>query len=215
MQTIHVADRVLDRPEGEDAVAVDGGLIVAIGPYERLAAEHPQARMRRWPGLLLPGLRHPQAVPLLEGAYHPDPREAGELGTEPLTGEALAALTMDDTRWGASARRGLQRLMAHGVTALDGPFTRPAVRTAVARSGLGVRAPLKGSRHEVTALALDPFVHFPLNALLDGDLSVGTPAEFAVFDVPMDELPEQALRLRGARSCVATVLGGRLVHRAR
>ncbi|NEC25656.1 hypothetical protein G3I20_03470 [Streptomyces sp. SID8111] len=37
------------------------------------------------------------------------------------------------------------------------------------------------------------------------------PAVFAVFDVP----DEAALTARGAATCVATVLAGRLVHRRR
>ncbi|MEV6399703.1 hypothetical protein AB0M39_33800 [Streptomyces sp. NPDC051907] len=223
MQTIHVADRVFGagRPEDCRAVAVDAGLIVAIGPYEAMAEARPQARVRRWPGLLTPGLRHPQSLALLEGAYHPDPREAEELGDEPLTGQALAALAMDDARWGASARRGLQRLLRHGVIAVSGPFARPSVRTAVARSGLRVEEPPvealgveeARSRREGGALALDPFAGFPLSALIAGSLAPGSPADFAVFDVPADELPARALREHGAGSCVATVLAGRLVHR--
>ena len=43
---------------------------------------------------------------------------------------------MTDVRWSASARRGVQRLLARGTVVLAGPFTRPAVRTAVARSGI-------------------------------------------------------------------------------
>ncbi|MEK8144488.1 hypothetical protein NKH18_30240 [Streptomyces sp. M10(2022)] len=65
------------------------------------------------------------ATALLEAAYHPDPREADVLGTEPLTGDALTALGMDEARWGASARRGLQRMLRHGTTAVAGTFTRP------------------------------------------------------------------------------------------
>ncbi|MFF3685801.1 hypothetical protein [Streptomyces sp. NPDC002187] len=213
MLTIHVADRVFCGRDEAEAVAVDAGLIIAVGTYEAMVAARPQARVRRWPGLLMPGLRHPQAVALLEAAYHPDPREADELGTEPLTGGALAALAMDDARWGASARRGLQRLLGHGVTAVDGPFVRPVVRTAVARSGLRVRAPRNPGPRET--LSLDPFVGFPLRVLIDEYLTVGGPADFAVFDVPVDELPSRALRLSGAGSCVATVLGGRLVFRRR
>ncbi|MCX4818610.1 hypothetical protein OG883_01540 [Streptomyces sp. NBC_01142] len=182
-----------------------------MGTYEEMAAARPRARVRRWPGLLTPGLRHPQAAALLETAYHPDPREADELGTEPLTGEALAVLELDDARWGASARRGLQRMLRHGVTAVCGPFTRPAVRTAVTRSGLHIREPRGGAERET--LSLDPFTGFPLNALLDGLLTVGGPADFAVFDVPVDDVPARTLRLHGAGSCVATVLGGRLVYR--
>ncbi|WJV46889.1 hypothetical protein QUY26_15965 [Streptomyces flavofungini] len=122
------------------AVVVDGSRFAAIGPYEELLAEYGQrARVRDWgDGILTPGRFEPDAVALLESAYWPDPREADTLGTDPLTGPALAALDMTDTRWGASARRGLQRLLATGTTALAGPFTHPAVRTAVTRSGIMV-----------------------------------------------------------------------------
>ncbi|WP_151771844.1 imidazolonepropionase-like domain-containing protein [Streptomyces abyssomicinicus] len=123
------------------AVVVRGDRIDAIGPAADLLAEYgARARVRDWEGVLTPGRYEPDAVALLESAYWPDPREAGELGTEPLTGEALAAaaLSMTDTRWGHSARRGVQRLLARGTTVLAGPFTRPAVAAAVARSGLHV-----------------------------------------------------------------------------
>ncbi|KPC62110.1 hypothetical protein [Streptomyces chattanoogensis] len=119
------------------AVVVEGSRFAAIGPYGELVAEYgDRARVREWDGVLTPGRYEPDGAAYLEAAYHPDPREAAGLGTEPLTGDALAALEMTEARWGASARRGLQRLLATGTTALTGPFTRPAVRTAVARSGL-------------------------------------------------------------------------------
>ncbi|MFE0376456.1 hypothetical protein ACFW1M_12880 [Streptomyces inhibens] len=141
------------------AVVVDGARLAAIGPYEELwAAYGERARVREWDGVLTPGRQETEGAALLEAAYHPDPREADELGGEPITGEALAALEMTETRWGASARRGLQRLLATGTTALTGPFTRPAVRTAVQRSGL-VELPAGGPRA----------------------LTVGGPAHFAVF----------------------------------
>ncbi|MFJ2785100.1 hypothetical protein ACIQCR_16345 [Streptomyces sp. NPDC093249] len=124
------------------AVVVEGALLAAIGPYEELLAGYgDRARVREWDGVLTPGRHEPDAVALLESAYWPDPREAEELGTDPLTGAALTALGMTDTRWGASARRGIQRLLATGTTLLAGPFTHPQVRTAVARSGLRVSAP--------------------------------------------------------------------------
>jgi cytosine/adenosine deaminase-related metal-dependent hydrolase len=212
--TIHVADQVLFAGagrEGIEAVAVDGGVIAAMGSYEAMLAARPQARVRRWPGLMTAGLVNSQAAALLEAAYHPDPREAAELGTQPLTGEALAALDMDEARWGASARRGLQRMLAHGTTAVVGPFARPAVRSAVRRSGMRVRDRRLG--RETETASLDPFAVLPLSAVLGGDLVVGGPADFAVFDVPADDVPARMLRLHGAGSCVATVLGGRLVYR--
>nr|WP_223182790.1 MULTISPECIES: hypothetical protein [unclassified Streptomyces] len=165
--TIHRARGL--RPDGAPgtpvrpghAVLVDGARVAATGPYEELAAAHGErARVRTWDGVLTPGRHEPDAVALLESAYWPDPREAGELGTDPLTGDALTALGMTDTRWGAAARRGIQRLLAAGTTSLAGPFTRPAVRTAVARSGLRV---VEGA--SPAPLALVP----------------GAPAAFAVF----------------------------------
>jgi plasmid stabilization system protein ParE len=123
------------------AVVVDGGRYAAVGPYETLLAEHgARARVREWDGVLGPGRYEPGAAALLEATYWPDPREAETLGTEPLTGAALADLeatgALTGTRWGASARRGTQRLLARGVTALAGPFDRPTVHAAVERSGM-------------------------------------------------------------------------------
>ncbi|WP_031081711.1 imidazolonepropionase-like domain-containing protein, partial [Streptomyces sp. NRRL WC-3549] len=144
MLTVHAADAVLGAPDGADSVAVDGGLVVAVGPWAEVSAAFPAARVRRWSGLIGRGLVNATARELLEAAYHPDPREADTLGTRPLYGEAVAALAMDDARWGASARRGLQRMLRHGTTAVAGTFTRPGVRTAVARSGLRLLPPVAG-----------------------------------------------------------------------
>ncbi|MEU5420237.1 imidazolonepropionase-like domain-containing protein [Streptomyces sp. NPDC020799] len=216
MLTIHTAELLLAGPGAaplpEGAVAVEGDRIVAVGAYADVADAHPRARVRRWPGVLTPGLVHPGATALLEAAYHPDPREADELGEEPLTGDRLVALGMDDARWGASARRGAQRLLRHGTTAVAGPFVRPAVRVAVARAGL-----VQVVRQAPPGLppVLDPLSALPEGAPPDaafaGTLAPGARADFAVFDVP----DAAALAVRGAGSCVATVLAGRLVYRAR
>ncbi|MFI1619715.1 imidazolonepropionase-like domain-containing protein [Streptomyces lydicus] len=156
MLTLHRVRGVRAAPDGPlapgHAVVVDGTRLAAIGPYEELAAAYGtgaagapgRARLREWDGIVTPGRHEPDGAALLEAAYHPDPREADALGSEPLTGEALAALGrsaagMPESRWGASARRGLQRLLAAGTTSLTGPFIRPAVRTAVQRSGLPER----------------------------------------------------------------------------
>ncbi|MGW5096615.1 hypothetical protein ACWEQ1_13605 [Streptomyces nodosus] len=210
MLTIHAADLLItgDRrpalPGG--AVLVDGRECARIGPCEELEAAYPTARVRRWPGLLTPGLLHPHGPELLERAYHPDPREAGELGTEPIVGEALAALAMTEARWGASARRGVQRMLAHGTVAVAGPLSRPAVVDAVRRVGLTVQ-----ERHESPAgpPALDPLAGRNPGEAMSRPL--GGEATFAVFDVP----DEAALAARGAGTCVATVVGGRLLHRRR
>ncbi|QKW51668.1 imidazolonepropionase-like domain-containing protein [Streptomyces buecherae] len=228
MLTIHGAELLLTGPGAEPvadgAVVVDGARIAAVGPYEEMAAEHPGARERRWPGLLTPGLLNARAAALLEAAYHPDPREAERLGTEPLADPAvLADLDLADARWGESARRGTQRMLRHGTTAVAGPFARPAVRTAVARAGLVVIPGSRASAAPGPAGAADP----PAPALLDpiaalpagtppettftGPLSPGARADFAVFAVAA----VAELATRGAASCVATVLDGRLVFRRR
>ncbi|MGW6285253.1 amidohydrolase family protein [Streptomyces sp. NPDC055107] len=216
MLTIHAAPLLLPvgaAPVVDGAVAVDGDRIAALGPYEEVTAAHPAARVRRWPGLLTPGLRQDRARELLTRCYHPDPREADELGELPLRGEAFERLaaTMDPARRAGSIRRGLQRMLRHGTTHLAGPLDTEdhALRTAVARSGL-VRLP--PSPTPPGPPDLDPFAAGgDLAGTAGAPLTVGGRADLAAFDVP----DEAALRAGGARACVATVLAGRLVHRAR
>ncbi|MGW1297413.1 imidazolonepropionase-like domain-containing protein [Streptomyces sp. NPDC002533] len=232
MLTIHAAPLVL--PVGaaavvDGAVAVDGDRIAALGPYEEVAAAYPAARVRRWPGLLTPGLRQDRAGELLTRCYHPDPREADELGERPLWGEEFERLaaSMDATRRAGSVRRGLQRMLRHGTTHVAGPFgvDDPALRTAVARSGLvvqvaaplGERLPVREESGELSPVREgvpdpDPFAAGgDLARTAHGPLTVGGRADLAVFDVP----DEGALYGDGPRPCVATVLAGRLVHRER
>ncbi|MFL5995487.1 MAG: imidazolonepropionase-like domain-containing protein [Streptomyces sp.] len=185
MLTIHTADLLIPgggrSPLPGGAVLVEGRQIAAVEVYEELAAAHPTARVRRWPGVLTPGLVNPYGPELLEQAYHPDPRE--DLGNEPISGEALKSLGMTDARWGASARRGVQRMLAQGTVAVVGPLRRPAVIDAVHRSGLTIE---------------DSFTEEPLTPLLPG-----MEATFAAFETP------------DLRTCVATVIKGRLLHRRR
>ncbi len=199
MLTLHTADA-----SPEAAVVVDGAHIAAVGPYERLAAGHPGARPRRWPGILTPGLLNPYGPELLEQAYHPDPREADRLGTEPVFGErARALLGAGPSARAASARRGVQRMLAHGTVAVAGELRSREALDAVRRAGLvlaGRPAALPGP----PALSPVPLVLLP-------GLGAGRPARFAVFDVP----DRDALVRDGASTCVATVVGGRLVYRRR
>ncbi|MEU0528682.1 imidazolonepropionase-like domain-containing protein [Streptomyces niveus] len=216
--TIHRADLLLPgagrAPVPDGAVLVAGDSIEAVGDYEELAAARPAARVRRWPGVLTPGLCNPYGPELLEQAYHPDPREAAELGTEPLTGDALAALEMTDARWGASARRGVRRMLAHGTVAIAGTLRRDTVADAVARSGLGVEPRPTDPPGPPT---LDPLAgRPPEEAFVLPPLGFeGRQADFAVFavEVPPGGDPYAALSRTGASTCQATILAGRLVHR--
>ncbi|MFP3988620.1 hypothetical protein U9R90_14135 [Streptomyces sp. E11-3] len=216
MLTLHAAPLVLPvgaAPVPDGAVAVDGNRITAIGPYSDVAAAFPRGRVRRWPGVLTPGLRQWHARWLLTRAYHPDPREADELGTEPITGEALEKLApaLDETRWSGSVRRGLQRMLAHGTTHIAGSFP-DTVRQAVTRSGLTEVSPVNAPSVLWTGPSLDPFAEgHDLRGSVHAALAVGARADLAAFDVP----DEASLLERGAATCVATVLAGRLVHRTR
>ncbi|MER7742444.1 hypothetical protein ABTX34_29690 [Streptomyces sp. NPDC096538] len=199
MLTLHVADA-----SPGTAVLVDGALIAAVGPHEELAAAHPDARLRRWPGIMTPGLLNPYGPELLEQAYHPDPREADRLGTEPLLGlRARALLASGPSARGASARRGVQRLLAHGTVAVAGELRSREALDAVRRAGLAL-AGRPASLPGTPALSPVPLVLLP-------SLAAGRPARFAVFDVP----DRDALVREGASTCVATVVAGRLVHRRR
>ncbi|MFF3258741.1 hypothetical protein ACFYWO_06130 [Streptomyces sp. NPDC002932] len=222
MLTVHAAPLVLPvgaGPVERGAVAVDGDRIVALGPYEAVAAAHPAARVRQWPGVIAPGLRQRHAEWLLTRCYHPDPREADELGADPLSGEAFARLAreLDATRWAGSVRRGLQQMLRYGTTHLTGPFRDPVVRTAVSRSGLvevpeGAEKGVPGSVSMGRAADLDPLAGGrDLPGAVHAPLVTGARADFAVFDVP----DEAALVAAGAGACVVTVLGGRLVYRRR
>ncbi|WP_225100529.1 hypothetical protein [Streptomyces sp. CoH27] len=199
MLTLHLAER-----SPEAAVLVDGDSVAAVGPYEELAAAEPRARVRRWPGILTPGLLNPYGPELLEGTYHPDPREADVLGTEPIGGvRAREIFRADPARLGASARRGVQRMLAHGTVAVAGELRSRVVVDAVRRAGLAV-----GQRPDrlpgPAALSPTPLILLPR-------LVPGGPARFAVFDVA----DRAELVRRGAGTCVATVIGGRLVYRRR
>lgn len=223
MLTLHRAALLLAAPADptapstrDGAVVVQGSVIAGLGPYEELAAAFPTARLRTWDGLLTPGLLNRHGHRLLECAYHPDPRE--EIGDEPLRGPALAALELDGTRWGASARRGLQRMLAHGTTAVAGPFERVSVRTAVARSGLhglhGLPGPpalpaAPGGPLDGSEWRLDPLTDRSLASLAAaayGTLGVGGRADFAVFELSASG---------GPGACLATALAGRLLYRSR
>ncbi|MEV5601379.1 hypothetical protein AB0L33_08065 [Streptomyces sp. NPDC052299] len=214
MLTIHAAALLLPgggrAPVPGGAVAVRDAAVAAFGPYEELAAAHPGARVRRWPGVLTPGLVQRDAVRLLEEWYFPDPREADALGTEPLTGAALDALGPEETWRAGSVRRGLHRMLRHGTTAVAAaPGTSAALLTAIRRSGLTVAGPAAAT---ADAPRLDPLAG--AGAVADATaapLAAGGRADLAAFDAP----DEAALLAAGAASCVATIAGGRLVYRGR
>lgn len=91
MLTLHTAELLVPGPGSAPlpggAVLVDGDRIARTGPYEEVAAAHPHARTRRWPGTITPGLVVRGVDELLERTYYPDdPYEVAELGADPIRG---------------------------------------------------------------------------------------------------------------------------------
>ncbi len=196
MLTLHATD--------DGSVLVDGDRVQALGSYEDLAKAHPSARVRRWPGILTPGLLNPYGPEILESTYHPDPREADAFGTTPIGGaRAREIFRADPSRLGPSARRGVQRLLAHGTVAIGGELGSKQALDAVRGVGL-VFAARPQQLPGPVSLTPRPLVLLP-------PLVVGGPARFAVFDVE----DRSALVRRGPETCIATVIGGRLVYRGR
>ncbi|MEW2418890.1 hypothetical protein AB0953_35200 [Streptomyces sp. NPDC046866] len=207
MLTLHTAELLVAGagavPVPGGAVLVQGDRIAGVGPYEELAAGRPQARVRRWPGVLTPGLVVHGARELLEETYYPD--EA--YGAAAVA--AVAGAEPTEAERGGSARRATQKLLARGVVAVTGRLTVPAVRTAVARSGLVLLPPAASAP---VSPSLDPFAgRAGAEEAFLGVLEAGAPARFAVFAAP----GPGELAAVGATACVATVIGGRLLHRRR
>ncbi|MFJ6719589.1 imidazolonepropionase-like domain-containing protein [Streptomyces sp. NPDC091259] len=214
MLTLHAAELLVAGPGRAalpgGAVLVEGDRIARVGPYEELGAAFAHARVRRWPGVLTPGLLVRGADELLERTYYPDhPSETAELGADPISGaEALADLRLTESRRGNSARRATQKLLARGVVAVAGRLTVPAVRTAVVRSGLTLLPPLPYGAPP----SLDPLAGVAAaEEAFHGVLEAGAPARFAVFAAS----DARDLLARGSTGCVATVVAGRLLHRRR
>ncbi|MDF2272819.1 hypothetical protein P2Q00_46645 [Streptomyces coacervatus] len=74
MLTIHAADEVRygwdSEPVKDGAVAVEGNRIAAVGTLAEVRERFPDARVRRWPGVLGPGRIHEGPLP-----DAPSPRE--------------------------------------------------------------------------------------------------------------------------------------------
>ncbi|GAB2619715.1 hypothetical protein GCM10027168_59830 [Streptomyces capparidis] len=112
MLTIHAADQVrtADGPAAGGAVLVDGDRITAVGPVDELAGAHPRARVRRWPGVLVPGLVHTGPLPAA-----PTPRErVHALLRAGRTAVLASCVASDEELRSAVARAGLTVLPAPG-----------------------------------------------------------------------------------------------------
>ncbi|NUU25987.1 MAG: amidohydrolase family protein [Streptomycetaceae bacterium] len=140
--TVHAAPVVLpmtgeavgEPPLRDGAVAVDGARIAAVGPLHEVTARFPRARVRRWPGVLTPGL--------VNAHTHLQYTDFGHLAASGLPfPEWLAAMNREradytEARWQESARRGCHLLLKSGTTAVADIVTNRSVLVPVARSGI-------------------------------------------------------------------------------
>ena len=137
MLTLHAAPLVLpvtSAPIPDGAIVVDNGRVIAVGTRAELAAAHPEARVRDWPGILTPGLVNSHA--------HTQYYDFGDLATsglpfpEWLHQMVARRATFTDAMWQESTRRGLHAYLKTGTTAVADIVTEPVVLSAIARSGI-------------------------------------------------------------------------------
>lgn len=137
MLTLHTAAVVLpvvDEPLADGGVLVEGDRIVAVGPAAELATAHRDARVRAWPGILLPGLVNAHAH-----LQYTDFADLAGAGLDfPAWIRALTArrAQFGDPEWVASARRGVHALLRAGTTAVADVVTDACVLAPLARAGL-------------------------------------------------------------------------------
>ncbi|KWX02801.1 Amidohydrolase [Carbonactinospora thermoautotrophica] len=137
MRLIHTAPVVLpiaDAPIRDGAVAVVGDRVTAVGPRAEVVAEYPDARVRDWPGVLLPGL--------VNAHSHLQYSDFADLATLDLPfSDWIRRLTarraeFTEAMWQESTRRGIHAMLRTGTTAAADVVTDPCVLTPTARSGL-------------------------------------------------------------------------------
>jgi hypothetical protein len=127
--TIHAADEVRydwahgTEPVKDGAVAVEGSRVAAVGTLAEVRARFPDARVRRWPGVLGPARLHEGPLP-----DAPSPRERIHAVLK-LGAVAVLDEYVDSPELRAAAAR-------NDVVVL--PHTRPTALTQTGRADLAV-----------------------------------------------------------------------------
>ena len=133
--TLHRAPVVLPiagEPIRDGAVLVEGDRVVAVG--HRSAVDAGAARVREWPGVLLPGL--------VNAHTHLQYTDYADLATSGLPFAAWIRTlterrrTWTPAQWQESTRRGVHELLRTGTTCVADVVTDVAVLPVLARSGL-------------------------------------------------------------------------------
>lgn len=121
-------------PIGDGAVAVDGGRVLAVGTLAEVAAGHPGARTRRWPGVLTPGLVNAHAH--LQYTDFADLAGSGLAFTPWIARLTERRRGFTPARWAESTRRGVHGLLRTGTTAVADVASDAAALGPPARAGL-------------------------------------------------------------------------------
>lgn len=133
--TLHCAPVVLpvaSEPIPDGAVLVGDGRVLAVGPRASIAGA--DARVREWPGVLMPGL--------VNAHTHLQYTDFADLATSglpfPVWIRTLTErrYTFSDEQWRESARRGVHEALRTGTTCVADVVTDVAVLPVLARSGL-------------------------------------------------------------------------------
>ncbi len=143
--TVHAADVVLTMADGElaeplrdGAVLVEGDRVVAVGPRADVERQAGGARMRRWPGILTPGLVNAHAH-LEYGPPFAHLAAAGLPFPEWMLSLSRIRADLTDTDWQVSARGSGHLLLKSGTTAVADVVTRgPAIGVATSLGLQGI-----------------------------------------------------------------------------
>jgi cytosine/adenosine deaminase-related metal-dependent hydrolase len=136
--TLHCAPLVLPMstpPITAGAVAVAGDRVVGVGGQAELAAAYPDARVRAWAGMLLPGLVNAHSH--LQYTDFADLATGGLAFSEWIGIVTERRWTYSPEQWAESARRGIHGMLSTGTTACADVVSDPGPLGATARSGLG------------------------------------------------------------------------------
>jgi aminodeoxyfutalosine deaminase len=136
--TLHCAPLVLPmsaEPVAEGAVAIAGDRVLGVGPSVELIAAYPDARVRTWPGVLLPGLINAHSH--LQYTDFADLAVSGLDFPEWIGAMVERRRTYSPEQWAESTRRGIHAMLSTGTTACADVVSDPGALIPAARSGLG------------------------------------------------------------------------------